>query len=76
MEQRKYHFRKFSPIDREYSVFELVNNDTILLDVSTTDDGEIEVAFHEALSGKILKYDELQNFLKEGLRLAKEDSAE
>jgi len=41
-------FRKFSPVDREYPIFELVEGDNILLDVSSSDDRVLEVALHEA----------------------------
>ena len=41
-------FRKFSPVDREHPIFELVAGDEILLDISVSDDGVPEVALHAA----------------------------
>jgi len=68
-------FRKFSPVDREYSIFELVEGDDILLDVSSSDDGVLEVALHEASKGKIFKLDDLHAILMEGKRLIEEEMA-
>ena len=62
-------FRKFSPIDREYPIFEFVVDDTILLDVAATDGGELEVAFHQAAADKVFSYEQLQQWLAEGKEL-------
>lgn len=62
-------FRKFSPIDREYPIFELVEGDDVLLDVSVSDDGVLEVALHEAGGGKIFTLDDLHAILLHGKRL-------
>ena len=48
-------FRKFSPVDREYPIFELVEGDDVLLDVSVSDDEVLEVAVHQASIAKIFK---------------------
>lgn len=68
-------FRKFSPLDREYPIFELVEGDDVLLDVSISDDGVREVALHEASIGKIFKLDDLHTILMEGKRLIEEEMA-
>jgi hypothetical protein len=68
-------FRKFSPVDREYPIFELVEGDDVLLDVSASDDGVLEVALHEAGRGKIFKYDDLYAILIQGKRLLEEEMA-
>jgi hypothetical protein len=68
-------FRKFSPVDREYPIFELVEGDHVLLDVSSSDDGVLEVALHEASLGKIFKLDELHTILMQGKRLLEEEMA-
>src|SRR6266508_3134312 len=68
-------FRKFSPVDREYRIFELVAGDEILLDVSVSDDGVPEAALHEASIGKIFKLDDLYAFLVQGKRLLEEEMA-
>ena len=62
-------FRKFSPVDREYPIFELVEGDDVLLDVSVSDDEVLEVAVHEASIGKIFKLDDLHAILLHGKRL-------
>ena len=68
-------FRKFSPVDREYPIFELVEEDRVLLDVSSSDDGVLEVALHEASVGKIFKLDDLHAILMQGKRLLEEELA-
>jgi hypothetical protein len=68
-------FRKFSPVDREYPIFELVEGDDVLLDVSVSDDEVLEVAVHEASIGKIFKLDDLHAILIQGKRLLEEEMA-
>jgi hypothetical protein len=68
-------FRKFAPVDREYPIFELVEDNDVLLDVSASDEGVIEVALHAAGTGKIFKLDELHAILLQGRRLLEEEMA-
>jgi hypothetical protein len=68
-------FRKFSPVDREYPIFELVEGDDVMLDVSSSDDGVLEVALHEASIGKVFKLDDLHVILTQGKRLLEEEMA-
>ena len=63
-------FRRFSPIDREYPVFELVDGEDILLDISKNDLGTVEVAFHAALSGRVMEWSTIERALIEGRGLA------
>ena len=68
-------FRKFAPVDREYPIFELVEGDDVLFDVSASDDGVLEVALHEAGRGKVFKLDDLHAILMQGKRLLEEEMA-
>ncbi len=68
-------FRKFSPVDREYPIFELAEEDDVLLDVSVSDDGILEVALHEACIGKVFKLDDLHAILMQGKQLLEEEMA-
>src|SRR5215510_12133987 len=72
---KQVRFRKFSPVDREYPIFELVEGDDVLLDVSSSDDGVLEVALHEASKGKVFKLDDLHAILMQGNRLLEEEMA-
>ncbi len=65
-------FRKFSPVEREYPIFEVVEGDAVLLDVSVSDDGVLEVALHPSGAGKIFKLDDLYAILVEGKHLLEE----
>jgi len=68
VEQAK--FRKFTPVDREYPIFELVVDEgEVLLDIGATDEGVIEVAIHEAASNKIFRLERLLEFMCQGKRL-------
>ena len=68
------HFRKFSPIDREYPIFELVDANAVLLDISKNDDGIVEIAFHEALRGRVLDLEHLERLLAEGRALMERET--
>ena len=68
-------FRKFSPVDREYPICELVEGDNVLLDVSSSDDRVLEVALHEASVGKSFKLDDLHTILMQGKRLLEQELA-
>lgn len=46
--------RQFSPIDREYPIYEVVDGDVIILDVTREDGGAFEIAFHDGARGVIL----------------------
>jgi hypothetical protein len=70
---KNLHFRKFSPIDREHPIYELVEGDTVLLDIGATDADEIEVALHEGGANKIFSHDELLQLLADGRRLVDPD---
>lgn len=67
------HFRKFSPIDRDHPIFELVDGDEILFDVSLGDHGRLQVAFHEAIGNRVLECGTLLSILREGARLATDE---
>jgi hypothetical protein len=70
---KQVRFRKFAPVDREYPIFELVEGDDVLLDVSSSDDRVLEVALHEASRGKVFKFDDLHAILIQGRRLTEEE---
>jgi hypothetical protein len=69
-------FRKFSPIDREYPIFELVEGENVLLDVGATDDGLMEVAIHAAAANKLFRYDQLMELLIKGQKLLEDEMKE
>jgi hypothetical protein len=64
------HYRKFSPLDRRYPVFELLDGEVVLLDVSRNDAGQVEVGFHEGAGGRVLSLEQLSRMLAEGASLA------
>jgi hypothetical protein len=68
------HLRKFSPIDREYPIFEVLDGETPLFDISRADDGREELALHEGGAGKVIALDEFLSIVAEARsRLAAEE---
>ena len=65
-------FRKFSPLDRKYPIFELVGQDGgPYLDISKNDQGVIEICFTGNIISEVFEYGLFEAYLKEGLTLAK-----
>lgn len=69
-------FRKFSPIDREYPIFELVEGKNVLLDIGATDEELMEVAIHPAAANKLFRYDQLMELLIKGQKLLEDEMQE
>ena len=67
--------RKFSPIDREHSIFEVCDDtgETIYFDVSVSDAGSLEIAFHPAIINQIMLVDDFERAVGEAKRLALAD---
>lgn len=67
------HFKKFLPTDSQYPIVELVDGDEILFDISTNDDGVIDVAFNAPACGRLFTYDQLMLLLEKGKKLLEEE---
>ena len=51
--------QKFTPIDRDYPIIEIIDEGgAVLLDISRNDGGELEMAFHPAIANRVLAYDD------------------
>jgi len=66
-------WRKTTDINREYAVFELVHDNTVLLDIGFTDNDVLEIAFHEAVSSTVIDWDRFLQFINKGKKLAEDD---
>lgn len=71
--QTKLRLRKFSPIDREYPIYEIVAGEDVLFDVGRSDMGEYEFACHEASGGRVLPLLEITGLIEEAKRLLAEE---
>ncbi|MCC7538971.1 MAG: hypothetical protein IT379_22285 [Deltaproteobacteria bacterium] len=60
--------RKFSPIDREYPIFEILDGDDVVLDVSLSDAGNYELGVHESSSSRVLPLREVLGLIEEAQR--------
>lgn len=68
-----YRWRKTTDINREHSLFELLDGETPVLDVGFTDAGIFEIAFNHGIGGKVMEWDHLRKLLDEGKGLAEQD---
>lgn len=57
--------RKFSPIDRDYPIFEVLVGDKVILDVSKDENGNDEIAFHDAVSNRVIRVCALLEIIEE-----------
>jgi hypothetical protein len=62
-------WRKFSPIDRDFPIYELVDGDQVVLDLTRNERGDFEVSFHEGASGRVFELVALDELLAEAKRL-------
>jgi hypothetical protein len=58
-------WRKFSPVDREFSIYELMDGDVVILDVTKGEHHSLEIAFHDGASGRVLDLVEIERLLSE-----------
>lgn len=61
--------RKFSPIDREWPIFEVMDGDCVLFDVTKSDTGDLELAFHDGAKDKVVPLDEVMRVIQEATEL-------
>lgn len=74
MSGAKLRWRKFSPIDRDFPIYELMDGDVIVLDVTKGKNESLEIAFHEGASGRIFDLSTIEGHIAEVKSLlAKED---
>lgn len=73
-------FRKFHPIDRETPIMEVVFEEEVILDLARADASDvtsgIEVGFHPACGGLVIRANALSSIVDEGTALIRkaEDS--
>lgn len=65
--------RKFSPIDREYPIYEVVVGDEVLFDIGRSDSGDYEFSVHAASSGRVVPLPELIHLMEEAKKLLAEE---
>lgn len=61
--------RKFSPIDREYPIYEVLDGDQALFDIGRNDLGMLEVGFHPPCVGRVMSLDEVEPLIAEAKKL-------
>jgi hypothetical protein len=73
VDDKKHRWRKATDIERKHSLFELIVNEEILLDVGFSDQGDFEISFNSSVSGKSFDWAGLQDWIAEGKQLAEMD---
>lgn len=73
MSDQSLRWRKFSPLDRDSPIFELLAGDVVILDVAIRDPGSFEIAFHSGASGRILDIDDFEKMLGEAKELLRKE---
>ena len=66
-------WRKFTDINREHAIFELLVDGRVVLDVAYNDEDVFEIAFHEASKNWIRPWESFQRIIQHGRSLADED---
>ncbi len=74
--REKYRWRKATDINREYVLFELLENETPILDVGFSDEEILEIAFNPSIAGKIIRLAQFLDLLEDGKALAERDLGE
>ena len=67
--------QKFSPIDREHPIIEIIDDKgDVLFDLSHNDAGVLEMCFHPALSSRVLPYELVMELIEKAkTRVQEED---
>ena len=63
----RVHFRKFTDIHRRYPILEALSDDSILFDLSASDEGTIECAIHEGAANRIFRLEDFKRYLDDGV---------
>jgi hypothetical protein len=76
MPERKMRLRKTAPIDREYAVYEVLDErGDVLFDIGRSDDGAYEMSVFDAQGrGRILPLAKVLGLVDEARRLIEEDA--
>lgn len=66
--------QKFSPVDREHPIIEVIDEEgAVLFDVSRNDEGSLEVCFHPAVGNRVLAYEQVVPLIEQAKARALED---
>lgn len=66
-------WRKFTDIEREHAIFELLQDDVILLDLGFSDTGQMEITFHRGICEFTVELDRLDQLVRDGVAIATRD---
>jgi hypothetical protein len=70
---KSYRWRKTTDVNREFAIFELLDDEKIVLDVGFSDAGIFEIGFNREIAGALIEWEKLQKMIEEGKRFAELD---
>ena len=70
---KNYRWRKATDINREFALFELMTDNVILLDIGFSEEGILEIAFHDGIAGLIVEWSKFKEIIEQGKKLAEAD---
>lgn len=66
--------QKFTPIDREHPIYEVVDDErNVLLDVTRSSEGDWEILMHSDSVGRVLPLTEVMGLIARARRLLEEE---
>jgi hypothetical protein len=68
-------WRKFSPIDREFPVYELLEGEVVVLDITRDENLGFEIAFHQGASGRVFDLATIERMIAEAKILLEKEEA-
>lgn len=70
---KSYHWRKTTDVNREFAIFELMEDERPIIYAGFSDAGIFEIGFNHKMVGAPIEWEKLQKMIEEGKRLAEQD---
>ena len=69
----RYRWRKTTDINRDFALFELLQDNVPVLDIGYSNTGTLELAFNLSITDQVISYEDFTSFLAEGRNMADRD---
>lgn len=68
-------WRKFSPIDRDFPIYELLEGEVVVLDITRDENHGFEIAFHQGALGRVFDLATVERMIAEAKLLLENEEA-
>lgn len=68
-------WRKFSPIDRDFPIYELLEDEVVVFDITRGENHGFEIAFHQGASGRVFNLAMIEQMIAEAKALLEKEEA-